>query len=181
MSYKIISSPSNPVPTAFAGSNPIHIQLEADPTGNTRYVQIQLAKQVLISGLSVETVENMALQSFSFAYSDRSVQYPSNLVTLKRLLGDKLVKLLTYVKIAHPRPLFVYFRLFKQTLQFLQQISGIRCWDSNPRPLEHESPPITTRPGLLPYLLTYVPLKRFSQKMFAFILFWWSLCFLVKL
>ena len=24
---------------------------------------------------------------------------------------------------------------------------SIRCWDSNPRPLEHESPPITTRPG----------------------------------
>ena len=27
------------------------------------------------------------------------------------------------------------------------------CWDSNPRPLEHESPPITTRPGLPPWLL----------------------------
>ena len=25
--------------------------------------------------------------------------------------------------------------------------SSIRCWDSNPWPLEHESPPITTRPG----------------------------------
>ena len=28
---------------------------------------------------------------------------------------------------------------------------SIRCWDSNPRPVEHESPPITTRPGLPPY------------------------------
>ena len=26
--------------------------------------------------------------------------------------------------------------------------SSIRCWDSNPRPLEHEFHPITTRPGL---------------------------------
>ena len=26
--------------------------------------------------------------------------------------------------------------------------SSIRCWDSNPQPSEHESPPITTRPGL---------------------------------
>ena len=26
--------------------------------------------------------------------------------------------------------------------------SSIRCWDSNPRPSEPESPPITTRPGL---------------------------------
>ena len=28
--------------------------------------------------------------------------------------------------------------------------SSIRCRDSNSRPLEHESPPITTRPGLKP-------------------------------
>ena len=47
---------------------------------------------------------------------------------------------------------FVYFHLFKQISQFLQQIivkkcpSNIRCWDSNPQPLKHESPPITTRP-----------------------------------
>ena len=27
--------------------------------------------------------------------------------------------------------------------------SSIRSWDSNSRPLEHESPPITTRPGLI--------------------------------
>ena len=26
--------------------------------------------------------------------------------------------------------------------------SCIPCWDSNSRPLEHESPPITTRPGI---------------------------------
>ena len=31
--------------------------------------------------------------------------------------------------------------------------SSIRHRDSNPRPLEHESPPITTRPGLPPLLL----------------------------
>ena len=48
------------------------------------------------------------------------------------------------------------FGLFKQTIQFLQQInvkkcpSSIRRWDSNPRPLERESTPITTRPGLPP-------------------------------
>ena len=38
--------------------------------------------------------------------------------------------------------------------------SSIRHWDSNPRPLEHESPPITIRPGLPPqtghFLITYV-------------------------
>ena len=30
-------------------------------------------------------------------------------------------------------------------------LSSIRRWDSNPQPLEHESSPITTRPGLPPH------------------------------
>ena len=43
---------------------------------------------------------------------------------------------------------------FKHTLQFLQQInvkkcpSSMRCRNLNSRPLEHESPTITTSPGL---------------------------------
>ena len=52
---------------------------------------------------------------------------------------------------------FVYFHIFKQKCQFIQQINVknvhpvyLWCWDSNSRHLEHESPPITTRPGLLP-------------------------------
>ena len=59
-----------------------------------------------------------------------------------------------FIKMCHPRPLFPFFCLFKQTFQFLQQInmkkcpSSIWCQDSNPRLSEHESPPITTRPGL---------------------------------
>ena len=50
-------------------------------------------------------------------------------------------------QMGHPGLFFVYFRLFKQTLQFLQQIcvkkcpSSIWCWDSNPQPSGHESPP----------------------------------------
>ena len=60
---------------------------------------------------------------------------------------------------------FAYFRLFKQTLQFLQQInvkqcpSNIQCWDSNSHTLEHESRPITTRPGLPPNLTLLFSLK----------------------
>ena len=48
------------------------------------------------------------------------------------------------------------FGLFKQTVQFLQQIyvkkcpSSIWCRDSNSQPSEREYPPITTRPGLPP-------------------------------
>ena len=46
--------------------------------------------------------------------------------------------------------------LFKQTLQFLQQINVKKCsssiWhqDSNSQPSDCESPPLTTRPGLPP-------------------------------
>ena len=55
-----------------------------------------------------------------------------------------------------PRPLFHLFLSFQTTLQFLQQIYVNKCppskWcrDSNSRPLECESPPTTTRPGLPP-------------------------------
>ena len=51
----------------------------------------------------------------------------------------------------HPWPLYHYFRLFKHTLQFFatykceKSPSSIRCWDSNSQPLQHDSPPITTR------------------------------------
>ena len=61
-----------------------------------------------------------------------------------------------------PRPLFVYFRLFKQTLQFLQQInvkkclSSIRRWDLNSQPSDYVSSPLTTRPGLPPVCLLLV-------------------------
>ena len=58
-----------------------------------------------------------------------------------------------FFKWALPGLFPVYFCLLKQTLQFLQQItvkmpSSILSWDSNPLPLEHKSPPITTRRGL---------------------------------
>ena len=64
-----------------------------------------------------------------------------------------------FKKWTNPGLFFVFFGLSKQTsIQFLQQIcekmsipSSIRCQDSNPRPLDHESSsPITTRPGLPP-------------------------------
>ena len=60
-----------------------------------------------------------------------------------------------FKKIGKPQPLLSFiFGLFKQTSsQFLQQICekcpcSIRRQESNPLPLEHESPPMTTRPGI---------------------------------
>ena len=55
-----------------------------------------------------------------------------------------------------PRPLFCLFPVFSNKRYIFTTIicekcpSSIRCRDSNPRPLECESLPITTRPGLPP-------------------------------
>ena len=64
-----------------------------------------------------------------------------------------------------PRPLFSFiFGLFKQTIQFLQQINMQKCrsskrrQDSNPQPLAHKSSPITTRPGLPSYPINLIEL-----------------------
>ena len=70
----------------------------------------------------------------------------------------------------HPRPLFRFFRIFKQklctsfTTNKCEQMlwpSSIRHQNLNPRPLEHESPPITTRPGLPPNLTSNLPHVQF--------------------
>ena len=60
-------------------------------------------------------------------------------------------------KWAIPGLFSVYICLYKQILQFYRQIYVkkdplcICCWDTNPHPLEHKSPPIPTRPGLPPF------------------------------
>ena len=54
------------------------------------------------------------------------------------------------------------FVFFKRTLQFLHQLnvkkcpSSIRCHDSNSQPSDYESPPLTTRPGLPPFILEFL-------------------------
>ena len=65
-----------------------------------------------------------------------------------------------FKKMGHPRPLFRLFSSFQTNITFLTtNICEKMLWPSskwrrysNPRPLEHNSPPITTRPGLLPYV-----------------------------
>ena len=60
-----------------------------------------------------------------------------------------------FLKMGHPRPLFHLFSSFQTNItnfttnKYVKKWpSSIWCWDSNSRPLEHLSPPITTRPGL---------------------------------
>ena len=51
----------------------------------------------------------------------------------------------------------LFFVYLKKTIQFSKQINvknvqmSIQYMDLNPRPFEHESSPITARPGLLPH------------------------------
>ena len=70
--------------------------------------------------------------------------------------GQSHQELLEFL-MGYSRPLFHFiFGLFQTNMTFLQQynvkqcLSRIWCWDSNPRPLVHESSHITTRPGLPP-------------------------------
>ena len=46
---------------------------------------------------------------------------------------------------------------------------GILCWDSNLRPLEHESPPITTRPGLPPLVDQLLFEQKYSLSSQSFV------------
>ena len=66
------------------------------------------------------------------------------------------------------------FGLFKQTLQFLQQIdvkkcpSSIQRQDLNPRTFIHESSPITTRPELPPFInCWFINWGGFKRNLFA--------------
>ena len=60
------------------------------------------------------------------------------------------------------------FGLFKQTIQFLQQINVKKCpsskwrWDLNPQPFAHESSLITTKPGLPPHITCQTKLTKRS-------------------
>ena len=76
-----------------------------------------------------------------------------------------------FKKMGNPRPLFVYFQSFQTNINtILQQINVKKCpssiqhWDSNPRPSERESPPITTRPGLPPKITKMLRFGQFNEK-----------------
>ena len=75
---------------------------------------------------------------------------------------------LSFLKMGHPRALFHLFSSFQTNITiFTTNIcekmpwpSSTRSWDSNPRPSEHESPPITTRLGHPPCSFSYCWISR---------------------
>ena len=76
--------------------------------------------------------------NFSIIIKDGSRISKKEPSLLKKLHESPKVPLF-FFKMNHPRPLFVYFALFKKTFRFLQQIYAIKCpssirrWDSNTR------------------------------------------------
>ena len=81
-----------------------------------------------------------------------------------------------FLKNGSTRPLFHLFSVFSnKQCKFLHQMYVKKCpssiWhrDSNPRPQERESPPLTTRPGLPPWLSFLLSLSTMSL-LFSFFL-----------
>ena len=78
-----------------------------------------------------------------------------------------------FFKWANPGLFFVFFGRFKQTLQIFTtnkyekmiSQSSIQHWDSNSRTLNHESSPITTRPGLPPLVGPVLYMKAHSDEL----------------
>ena len=65
-----------------------------------------------------------------------------------------------------PASFIGYFRSFQIniTIYVKKYPSSIRCLYSNPRPSDHESPPITTRPGLPPVGTLYLVPKEWCLR-----------------
>ena len=88
-----------------------------------------------------------------------------------------IIIIIIIFKWANPGLFFVYFQSFQTNITIFTTTicekcpSSIWCWDSNPQPSEHESLPITTRPGLPPLqlLLGLIVFTYLSIGLFAFL------------
>ena len=58
--------------------------------------------------------------------------------------------------------------------------SSLWCRDSNPQPLEHKSPPITTRPGLMHFRINLYFEDRLMNKKYTTPLpYWWDVAHII--
>ena len=79
--------------------------------------------------------------------------------------------------------LFHLFSSFQTNTTFFTTIymkkcpSSLRCWDLNPQPSAHESPPITTRPGLPLSILRHHVLILSTPSKLSCTIFWGKKCF----
>ena len=124
----------------------VHLKVKFPDSWDVRFTTLKSSNQE----------KNWESKSSDFNVSVPGLNYSQTLATSSYFRGPCYKSFCK--KMDQPRPLFRFFGLFKQTIQFLLQInvkkcpSSIRRWDSNPRPFKHESSPVTTRPGLPPVL-----------------------------
>ena len=93
-----------------------------------------------------------------------------SLVTAELQQSERALKYF-FKKMGQPGLFFVYFWSFQTNIITIfttnkceKCTSSLRCQDSNPRPLECEPLPITTRPGLPPNLkVLYRPVRSFKE------------------
>ena len=120
-----------------------------------------------LQDLSVE-VEAITLVHCKLLPSEEQHEIFQNLtlkpVYWKEYKVKKTVDFVFFKKMGQTRPIFFFFWVFQtnSTIFTTNQCekmacpSRIRCRDSNPRPLDHESSPITTGPGLPPMFVFFV-------------------------
>ena len=94
------------------------------------------------------------LNEFTFVQISKMLFRISNCKNCKTLLSQKLAvvwltRLDTFLKMGQTQSLFRVFSSFQANItnKCEECPSSLRCWDSNPRPSEHGSRPITTRPA----------------------------------
>ena len=118
------------------------------------------------------------------------IKFVSSLLTF---IGQKKIfffGFLLQTKLANPYLLFHLFSVFSNKHHYdfdtkstwkMSCPSSIQCQDSNSRPLEHESSPITTRPRLLPllwYFIIEITILLWTKVSFIPIVQTWKLCWL---
>ena len=91
----------------------------------------------------------------------------SKALTLDQIRPNLAIQ--SYLLMGHPRPIFRPFQCIHYSFHNKIHMANVQYRDSNPRPLEHESKPITNRPALPPkitpfFFTLFLRLKLMSFK-----------------
>jgi len=107
LDYKLQSTNRNPHPMAISGINPILIQLDPEYLlDSPQFVEITLASQIVLSGLSIQTPEANGLKSFKLEYADLDMEYPNNPMKM-------IIPIDAYTLVKTSRSLVIYDKHFK--------------------------------------------------------------------
>ena len=131
---------------------------------------------------SVSLVEWTSILKWHFVQTLQrlTIKLGQSKIELKRssLFGDIII---TLILILHPFKMFLkdqpqslfhlfpvfsnkQYNFYNKSMWKMSCPSGLWCWDSNPRPLEHDSSPIITRP-VLPPVQNVIPTVSSTQQL----------------